>query len=204
LTHLARAGILEPMASATPRWVRWARASLLVALTGHAIANVFLDEEQFVRAGVEYTWMGSVPLLVQALVLGVVVASLGPLARRSRRRPSTSGPVRTVRTVRRFAASAGSQLALFLVLELTERLAQSEPFVEGLLGSGFSLELIFALVSAALLAAIATLTARVIDALRRHRRARASTDGPRPFPSLRPRARSVIVAGGVRAPPAAA
>ncbi|HYG73176.1 MAG TPA: hypothetical protein VEC15_12950 [Actinomycetota bacterium] len=187
------------MAFATPRWVRWARASLLVALAGHGLANVFLDEEQFVRAGLEYTWLASVPLLVQSIVLAAVVASLGPLARRSHRRPSI--PDR-VRISRRFAVFAVSQLALFLVLELTERLAQREPFVDGLLGSGFSLELVFALVSAALLAAMASVTAHVIAAVRRRRRVRRSTGRLRPFPDLRPRARDVIVAGGVRAPPA--
>jgi hypothetical protein len=183
--------------SPAPRWVRHVRASLLVALGGHAVANALLDEDQFTSAGLEYTWGASIPLLVQAAVLLAVVAGLGPVARRARRQPSG----RPIRRVTLWAALAASQVAIFGALEISERLVQHEPFAQGLLGSGFSLELVFALAAATLLAAMANVAVRVARALDRLPERRRSTALPRPPVSIAPHPRLALIPVGVRAPP---
>ena len=126
----------------TPQWVRWARASLLCALAGHLVANALLDEGQYVRAGLEYTWRASFPAVIQAIVILAIAAALGPASRRlDRSRRGT--PMRGSLTV-----FATSQVLLFLTLELTERLIQRQPFIEGLFASGFTVELVLALACA--------------------------------------------------------
>jgi hypothetical protein len=65
------------------------------------------------------------------------------------------------------AAFVGTQLAVSLVLEITERLAQDEPFVRGLFASLFVPELVLAIAIAAILALLATLAARLARSIRR-------------------------------------
>jgi hypothetical protein len=198
LTPNGIAGILDRMA--TPAWVRSARASLVIGLGGHAIANGLLDEDQFTRAGLAYTWAASIPLLVQTIAVIAFVAALGPLARRPgrlrRARPLPSHPMAA------FGAFALTQMGLFLIFELSERVAQDEAFTAaGILGAGFTLELVFALAAAFVLTALATIAVRVVGAIRRAISPTTRDDHYGAFPLTVPRQRLLALAGGERAPP---
>jgi hypothetical protein len=179
-----------------PSWVGWARASLALAFVGHAAANVLFDEREFAAAGIRYRWVASEPLLVQGLIVLLLIAAAGPLARRI-------GPTARRTTSRRslLAAAAGTHLTIFLALEITERLAQDEPFVGGLFASLFVPELVFALASALVLAVLASLAVRIARSIRRGERTTVITD------TVMVRARSVAprmavaLAVGERAPP---
>src|SRR4026209_2832263 len=109
----------------------WIRGTLLAAISGHAIANVLLDADQYARAGLAYSWHAYVPLAAQLVV--VVTASIAVGRIDALRRPLGLF-VLTPRLAHLLAAVVASQLALFLILELTERLVQREPFVDGLFG----------------------------------------------------------------------
>jgi hypothetical protein len=66
--------------TAKPRWLFWARGTLLSAICGHWIANAVLDADQFKDAGLEYTWRASMPIVMQTVLVLVVVAFLGSLS----------------------------------------------------------------------------------------------------------------------------
>jgi hypothetical protein len=183
---------------ARPRWVPWARASLLCSLLGHVVANAVLDEGQYEAAGLEYGWAASAPLLIQAiLVLGVVVA-LGRLGRR----PDASQPPPRRRAL--LAGFVSSQVLAFLMLEISERLVQHEPFVEGIFSSGFTLELAFALAAAVVLAAVGSVALRIARAIRRSMPTVPRVDLVTPPLSDAPPRRAIALAVGVRAPPVSA
>lgn len=182
--------------AARPRWLFWLRGSLLCALGGHWVANAFLDRDQFESVGLEYTWGASLPFLIQALLALAAVLLAGRIAR-----PRRTSPARTPSLPLLLLALAAAQLALFLLLEVSERLVQAEPFVDGLFGSGFALELVLALASAVLLALVGSVAVRAMGTSARQRVV-ARTDGRRDPVALRvPIARPVVVVGRVRAPP---
>jgi hypothetical protein len=100
-----------------PTWRFWVRGSLLCALGGLWVANGLLDEEQYTRAGLAYTWAASLPILVQTVVVLAIVCGVGAHARM--REP----PARRAALPRLLGLLALSQLALFLALEVSERVA---------------------------------------------------------------------------------
>jgi hypothetical protein len=168
---------------------------LLCALAGHLVANALLDEGQYVRAGLEYTWRASFPALIQAIVILAIAAALGPASRRLDR--SRSGtPMRGSLTV-----FATSQVLLFLTLELTERVIQRQPFAEGLFGSDFTLELVLALACALVLAVCAALAIRFVRSVRRQITSKPIPASICSFLRVALPRRTMVLAGGVRAPP---
>jgi hypothetical protein len=94
-----------------------------------------------------------------------------------------------------------SQLFLFLLLEVSERLAQREPFTEGLLASGFVFELLFAIGSALVVAGLGSVALRAIRTPRREPTAAAGEDRVGSIAASLACSRPLIVVGDVRAPP---
>ena len=180
-------------------WVFWARGALLSAVCGHWIANLLFDSREFTRAGLEYTWRANISILIQTLVVLIVVALLGPLSKH-RRAQSLIRPARST-----LAPSVGlliaSQLVLFLVLEVSERVVQNEPFADGLLASGFFLELLLAIGSALLLACLGSAAVRAIRSLGRRRATTTNQGRLDQMPRRATPAQTLIVVGDVRAPP---
>jgi hypothetical protein len=181
-----------------PKWVFWVRGSLLSAICGHWIANALLDSDQYTRAGLEYTWRASLPILLQTILVLFVVAMIGPLSKghaQSSSRLIRSHPPRLVMLL------GTSQFVLFLLMEVSERIVQREPFTDGLLASGFAFELLFAIGSALLLAGLGSAALHVIRSLRR-RPTTATTEDPVGLArQYVPPAHELIVVGDVRAPP---
>src|SRR6476646_6333695 len=145
-----------------PSWLFWVRGTLLSAICGHAVANALFDADEYRQAGLSYSWSAFIPMAIQAVV---VVGAWWALGRVRWRRPSTIEPTRHLR--RLLAALIASQLVLFMLLEITERIAQRDPFAEGLFGSSFLFELTFALGSALVLVALGFAVLRVIRSIRR-------------------------------------
>ena len=184
-------------------WVFWARGSLLCALAGHWFANVVFDADQYSRAALEYSWRASVPLLVQTIAIAGIVLSLGRVvASRTSDPPHPEGC--GLRTSRLLALVMASQLVLFVLLEVSERIYQREPFTAGLLTEGFSAELIIAVGLSALLIALGHAALRAIRSLRRHPTPPAIQDRLGAIVHEAPSVHALIVVGDVRAPPALA
>jgi hypothetical protein len=88
-----------------------------------------------------------------------------------------------------------------MLLEVTERIAQRDPFAEGLFGSSFLFELSFAIGSALVLVALGVAVLRVIQSMRR--------PAPVVVANIPAPSRPLVVApvrlslrpGGTRAPP---
>jgi hypothetical protein len=186
--------------AAKPRWVFWARGTLLSALCGHWIANTILDADQYTRAGLEYTWRASLPILVQTILVLLIVVVLGPLSDRS---GCAEAPRPVVRPHRPSLLTllATSQVVLFLLMEVSERFIQREPFSHGLLASGFGFELLFAIGSALLLAALGSVALRVIRSFGRQPRTAPIENRIGLFPREVAPAHPPILVSGVRAPP---
>ncbi|MGH2658908.1 MAG: hypothetical protein ACRDHS_04400 [Actinomycetota bacterium] len=182
-----------------PKWVFWVRGTLLSALSGHWIANLLLDPGQYERAGLEYTWRALLPVLLQTiLVLLVVVVVRRPL----RTAMNTKARLRHASNLSRLLILlTTSQLVLFLLMEVSERGIQREPFADGLFASGFAFELLFAIVSALLLVAFGSVALRVIGSPRRRAMTSPIDDRIRPLPELVVPAHAALIVGGVRAPP---
>lgn len=183
-----------------PKWVFWARGTLISAISGHWIANLLLDPGQYERAGLEYTWRAFVPALLQSILVLLVVVVLGRLSRWVRS-TARSRSRRTSNLVRALILLATSQLVLFLLMEVSERVIQREPFADGLFASGFAFELLFAIVSALLLTAFGSVALRVIGSIRRRAMTAPIEDRIRTIIDRVVPARAVLVAGSVRAPP---
>jgi hypothetical protein len=179
------------------RWRFWAQGTLLSGLAGHWIANLLLDGDQYARAAVPFTWRAVAPAALQTiLVLSLVVmpgSGRRPSGRRGRR---AAGPLRALPLL------AAAQLLLFLVLEVSERVVQREPFAGGLFGADFGFELVFAIASAFLLALAGSLALRAIGSARRRPMTQAIHEAVRCLPRTAAPAQAVVVVGGVRAPPA--
>lgn len=177
----------------------WIRGTLLAAISGHAIANVLLDADQYARAGLAYSWHAYVPLAAQLVVIVAASVAVGRIA--ALRRPV--GPVRLKpRLAYVLATVVLSQLALFLILELTERLAQREPFIDGLVGSSFAFEFLFAVIGALVLAAVGAVALRLIRSLRRNPHLGDARVPPSPLRSATVRSVRLYRAERGRAPPA--
>lgn len=176
----------------------WARGSLVSAVCGHWIANILFDAREFTRAGLEYTWRANISILIQTLVVLTVVAMLGPLSKRRHNR-NAARPRSTLSPS--VALLIASQLVLFLLLEVSERVVQNEPFADGLLASGFFLELLLAIGSALLLACLGSAAVRAIRSLGRRRVSATDQGRLDQTPRRATPAQSLIVVGDVRAPP---
>jgi hypothetical protein len=182
-----------------PRWLFWARGTLLSAICGHWIANTVLDHDQYTRAGVEYTWRASLPIVIQTILVLLVVLMLGSLSRRStgagnsRASPSNRSSL--------LMLLASSQLLLFLLMEVSERIVQQEPFTDGLLASGFAFELLLAIGSALLLAGLGSVARRVLRSVRRQPTRLAIDDRVGLLPESLAPTHPLILVGDVRAPP---
>jgi hypothetical protein len=183
-----------------PRWLLWARGILLSAICGHWIANWVLDRNEYAQAGLEYTWRASIPILIQTILALLVVLLLGPLAARWRSANISRAPIGTFRLFL-LTRLVTSQLLLFLLLEVSERLVQREPFSEGLLESGFVFELLFAIGSALVVAALGSVALRVMRAPRREPTAATGEDRVASIAEYLVFSRPLIVVGDVRAPP---
>ena len=179
-----------------PAWLFWVRGTLLSAICGHAVANAVFDADEYHHAGLSVSWSAFVPMIIQALVVVGTWWGLGRI--RWQPRPMAS-PARHLR--RLLAALIASQLVLFMLLEVTERIAQRDPFAEGLFGSSFLFELSFAIGSALVLVALGFAVLRVIRALRRQPPVVvAQILAPVPPVVVAPVRRS-LRPGGTRAPP---
>jgi hypothetical protein len=179
-----------------PAWLFWVRGTLLSAICGHAIANVLFDADEYRRAGLAVTWSAFVPLAIQALVVVGAWWALGRV--RWRARPAAQ-PAQHLR--RLLAALIGSQLVLFMLLEVTERIAQRDPFAEGLFGSSFLFELSFAIGSALVLVALGLAVLRVIRSIRRQPRVVIAQFPALVVPVALPLVRRALRPGGTRGPP---
>jgi hypothetical protein len=138
---------------------------LVTALGGHFVANLIFDEEQYAASAPELIRHLQDPFAIQA---GLIVLAVIGLSRRAGRRPPP--PRSDVAEGRYFAWLAGAQLVLFVALEASERIAVDalwdvpnavEPF-----GEGFVEELVVALASAAILAAIGRATIKILPVTR--------------------------------------
>jgi hypothetical protein len=179
-----------------PAWLFWVRGTLLSAICGHAIANALFDADEYHHAGLSVSWSAFIPMAIQALV---VVGAWWALARiRWRPRPMAS-PTRHLR--RLLAALIASQLVLFMLLEVTERIAQRDPFAEGLFGSSFLFELSFAIGSALVLVALGFAVLRVIRSIRRQQPIVVAQIAAPDRPVVVPLVRRTLRPGGTRAPP---
>jgi hypothetical protein len=183
--------------TAKPRWRFWARGTLLTAICGHWIANVTLDGDQFRDAGLAYTWRASMPIVVQTVLILVVAVLLGSVGhtRGQSRRP------RQLRQSHILALLTMCELVLFFILEVSERLVQREPFIEGVFGSGFGLELLLAIGAALFLVGLGSIAVRAIGSVRRAPTPARILDRTSPIPQLVPPAHSVVVVCDGRAPP---
>ncbi len=179
-----------------PSWLFWVRGTLLSAICGHAIANALFDADEYRHAGLSYSWSAYIPMLIQALV---VVGAWWALGRVRWRRRSTVDPTRHLR--RLLAALVASQLVLFMLLEVTERIAQRDPFAEGLFGSGFMFELSFAIGSALVLIALGFAVLRLVRSVRRRPPVLVAHIRTPSRPVVVSLVRRVSRAGGTRAPP---
>ena len=182
------------------RWLIWARGILLSAICGHWIANWVLDRGEYAQAGLDYTWRASIPIVIQTFLVLLVVLLLGPLAARWRSANNAHPPVLTLR-LSLLTWLVTSQLLLFLVLEVSERLVQREPFSEGLLASGFVFELLFAIGSALVVAMLGSFAIRAMRTPRREPTAATSDDRVGSIVESLAFSRPLIVVGDVRAPP---
>jgi hypothetical protein len=182
------------------KWVFWARGTLLSAVSGHWIANVLLDPGQYGRAGLEYTWRALLPGLLQTILVLLIAVALGPLSRRSRSAEDSRAQPRS-NLLRLLILLATCQLLLFLLMEVSERIIQREPFADGLFASGFAIELLFAIVSAFLLVALGSVALRVLGSLPHRARTAPIDDRVPAVPERVVPAHAVVFVGGIRAPP---
>ena len=185
--------------AAKPRWLFWARGTLLSAICGHWIANTVLDPDQYTRAGLEYTWGASLPIVIQTILVLLVVLMLGPLSR-ARSAEHCPAPSRSHRSSL-LMLLATSQLLLFLAMEASERIVQSEPFTDGLLATGFAFELLFAIGSALLLVGFGSVALGVIRSNRRQPTTATIEDLIGLITEHVAPIHPLIVVGDVRAPP---
>lgn len=179
-----------------PAWLFWVRGTLLSAICGHAVANALFDADEYHHAGLSYSWSAFIPMAIQALVVVGAWWGLGRIRWQPRR---TLEPTRHLR--RLLAALIASQLVLFLLLEVTERIAQRDPFAEGLFGSSFLFELSFAIGSALVLVALGFAVLRVIRSIRREHPAVVARILAPNTPVVVPLVRRTLRPGGTRAPP---
>ncbi|MEX0992242.1 MAG: hypothetical protein WD004_08260 [Actinomycetota bacterium] len=138
------------------------QAALVSTLAGAWAANLLYDEQEYVRAGIRPGTSIHLPIMVQTMIiLGVVL-----FLRHGQR--VSSGPSRptTVRAFRHVAGLTGFQVAVFLAMELSERLVVGPPsrgsLIEGLLESSLVMELVVAVISAVLLTPLASAAVRMI------------------------------------------
>jgi hypothetical protein len=179
-----------------PAWLFWVRGTLLSAICGHAVANALFDADEYRHAGLAVSWSAFVPIAIQALVVLGAWWGLGRVRWRLR---VTAEPTRHLR--RLLAALIASQLVLFMLLEVTERIAQRDPFAEGLFGSSFLFELSFAIGSALVLVALGFAVLRVIRSIRRQPPV-VIAQFPTPVaPVVVPLVRRALPPGGTRGPP---
>jgi hypothetical protein len=187
-------GILRP--------VSLLRVGIVTALFGHWLANALFDRDQYTGAGPHILGRLDEPFLVQT---GLALIALAILTIRDRRRGAGSflagfGRAQMVLLL------VGIQLALFVGMEATERLAieviAGERTDVGVFGTGFLPELVVAIGSALLLAMLGEATKRILDLLR-------EDEGAAPDPKVStfalsgfaPAPEVLAGSGGVRAPP---
>jgi hypothetical protein len=178
------------------------RIGIVTALFGHWLANALFDRDQYTGAAPDILGRLDEPILVQA---GLALIALTIMTIRDRRRGPGSfldGFGRAQMVV----LLVGIQLALFVGMEGTERLAieviAGERADVGVFGTGFLAEFVVAIGSALLLAMLGEVTKRILDLLREEEVTasdpRASTfvlSGFAPAPKV------LAGSGGVRAPP---
>jgi len=181
-----------------PAWLFWVRGTLLSAICGHAIANALFDADEYRQAGLSFSWSAYIPLAIQALVVVGAWWALGRIRWQAR---SAAVPARHLR--RLLAVLIASQLVLFMLLEVTERIAQRDPFAEGLFGSSFLFELSFAIGSALVLVALGFAVLRVIRSIRRQPPVLVAQILASSSPVTTPIVRRDLRPGGTRAPPLA-
>jgi len=179
-----------------PAWLFWVRGTLISAICGHGVANALFDADEYRHAGLSFSWSAFVPMAIQVLVVVGAWWGLGRV--RPRARPRTE-PTRHLR--RLLAALIASQLVLFMLLEVTERIAQRDPFAEGLFGSSFLFELSFAIGSALVLIALGFAVLRVIRSIRRRPPVVVTRIASPIKPVVVPLVRRASLPGGSRAPP---
>jgi len=130
---------------------------------------------------------------------GVQAEADPELADRVPQHRETIEPTRHLR--RLLAALIASQLVLFMLLEITERIAQRDPFAVGLFDSSFLFALSFAIGSALVLIALGFAVLRVIRSIRRESPVVVAQFHTPSLPLIVPIVRRTIRPGGTRAPP---
>lgn len=178
------------------------RVGIVTALFGHWLANALFDRDQYTGAGPHILGRLDEPFLVQT---GLALIALAILTIRDRRRGAGSflagfGRAQMVLLL------VGIQLALFVGMEATERLAieviAGQRTDVGVFGTGFLPELVVAIGSALLLAMLGEATKRMLDLLH-------EDEGAAPDPQVStfalsgftPAPEVLAGSGGVRAPP---
>jgi len=179
-----------------PAWLFWVRGTLLSAICGHAVANALFDADEYHHAGLSYSWSAFIPMAIQVLV---VVGAWWGLGRITWRPWPMTSPARHLR--RLLAVLIASQLVLCMLLEVTERIAQRDPFAEGLFGSSFLFELSFAIGSALVLVALGFAVLRVIRSIRRQSPVVVAHIPTTTSPVVVAPVRRSLRPGGTRAPP---
>ena len=179
-----------------PPWRFWVRGALLAAIGGHWLGNVICDRGEYLGAGLDYTWRASMPLIIQTILVAMVIAAVELVPDR----PTARLPRLSTGAILRWLVI--SQVGLFLAFEGTERLFQADEVAAGgLFGSGFGLELVFAIVGSLVLLALGSAALRAIRSIRR--RPPTAFVATRVVVPVRRIAVARVVAGplGRRAPP---
>src|SRR3954447_16965415 len=179
-----------------PAWLFWVRGTLLSAICGHGVANALFDADEYRHAGLSFSWSAFVPMAIQVLVVVGAWWGLGRVRPRARPRTESTRHLR-----RLLAALIASQLVLFLLLEVTERIAQRDPFAEGLFGSSFLFELSFAIGSALVLVAFGFAVLRVMRSIQRPPPVVVAQIPTANRPVVVAPVRRSLRPGGTRAPP---
>jgi hypothetical protein len=183
-------------------------AALVTALSGHWVANILFDRDQY--AGASPSLLGHLndPVLVQTVLVCVALAALA-IWGRSRGRRRVRPLLADLGRLQLVGVLVAAQLCLFVGMEVWERLAIASICCEqvhvGAFGAGFVAELLVAVGSAIAIAVFGAATARVVQLLRIRAPQRAARLKELPARREFVRLPQVLAGtGGVRAPPSLA
>jgi hypothetical protein len=182
------------------------RAALVSALVGHWIANAIADPLEYASVGLRYEGEAFRPIAFQTAA--VLVALIGlTIAPRLRVRWRLDAPPLVSSKAALTLLLTSLQVALFGVMEISERIALGESYAAafrgGILDGGFALELVVAIASALVLVALAIVVTRAVKSILTRSRERPPSREPVQHAEA-PFVRPVLIlagSGGMRAPP---
>jgi hypothetical protein len=152
-------------------------AALVTALSGHWVANILFDRDQY--AGATPSLLGHLndPVLVQTVLVCVALAALA-IWGRSRARRRARSLFAGLGRLQLIGVLVTAQVCLFVGMEVWERVAIASICCErvhvGAFGAGFVAELLVAVGSAIAIAVFGAATARVVRLLRIRRPERSA------------------------------